>query len=78
MLMRKRIREAGKDLRDVFRDMDRDGSGAVSYDELKQLLRCGACNRTREYHCLIWPELSAATAGDALGWSSQPIRHPHD
>jgi Ca2+-binding EF-hand superfamily protein len=43
MLMRKRIREAGKDLRDVFRDMDRDGSGAVSYDELKQLLRCVVC-----------------------------------
>ena len=47
MLMRKRIREAGKDLRDVFRDMDRDGSGAVSYDELKQLLRYVECSGTR-------------------------------
>ena len=46
MLMRKRIREAGKDLRAVFRDMDRDGSGAVSYEELKQLLRCVRVNAT--------------------------------
>ena len=38
MMLRRKIRMGAKDIRRAFKDLDRDGSGILSYDDLRYAL----------------------------------------